>query len=314
MRIGVILPSLAVQRRDRLDLATAARHAEDAGLDSVWHGDHLSAPMPTVECMIALAVAAAATTRIAIGASVFVPAIRPLAWAAKQVASLQLISGGRLLLGVGSGGGRAQWAAAGIPFEERGDRTETALRLLPRLLAGPEADPGPVTHPAPPGAASAATPGSEVLEATLSPGVEVPPLWVGNASAVAISRAARLGDGWFPSLITPDALATGRKRLIAAASAAGRPVPAIAIGALTALGDAPGTPTRAELAAGIAASYPHAAMGAAQLPITGGPDEAADLVARYAARGATHLVTGLSGPDWRAQADLLAEVRRRTAR
>ncbi|MFI5844525.1 LLM class flavin-dependent oxidoreductase [Catenuloplanes sp. NPDC051500] len=69
MKIGVILPSLPVQHRDGLDLATAARHAENAGLDSVWHGDHLAAPMPTVECTIALAVAATATTRILIGAS-----------------------------------------------------------------------------------------------------------------------------------------------------------------------------------------------------------------------------------------------------
>ncbi len=283
----MILPSPAVQHRDGLGLAAAARHAEDAGLDSVWHGDHLATGTPTVECTIALAVAATATTRIAVGASVFVPAIRQLAWAAKLLASLQLVSGGRLLLGIGSGGGRAQWAAAGVPFEERGPRTETALRLLPHLLAGE-----PV-----------ALPGGEV---TLAPGVTVPPLWVGNASAVAIDRAARLGDGWFPSLITPEALAAGRERLVAA----GRPAPAIAIGALTALGVAPGTPTRAELAAGIA-GYRHAAPDAARLPITGGPDEAAARIAEYAAHGATHLVTGLSGPDWRTQVDLLAEVRRR---
>ncbi|GAB7044574.1 MULTISPECIES: LLM class flavin-dependent oxidoreductase [Catenuloplanes] len=288
MRIGVVLPSVEVQRRDRLDLATAARHAEDAGLDSVWHGDHLATGAPTVECTVALAVAATATHRIGIGASVFVPALRPLVWAAKAVAGLQLVSGGRLLLGVGSGGGPAQWAAAGVPFRERGPRTDTALRLLPRLLTG-----APVTLP-------------DGAPVTLAPGVRVPPLWVGNASAVAIDRAARLGDGWFPSLITPDAVAAGRERLLGTAS---RHL-TITIGAVAALGEAPGTPTRADLAAGIAAAYRHTARDAADIPLTGGPAEAADRVARYAASGATHLVAGVSGPDWRTQVDLLAEVRR----
>ncbi|WP_236667167.1 MULTISPECIES: LLM class flavin-dependent oxidoreductase [unclassified Nonomuraea] len=134
--IGVILPGVAVQRRDGLDLGAAARHAEAAGLDGVWHGDHLAVGGPTLDAPIALATAAAVTTRVRIGTSVFIPAIRPLVWAAKQIAALQHVSGGRLVLGVGSGGGPGQWAAAGIPYAERGPRTDTALELLPRLPAG----------------------------------------------------------------------------------------------------------------------------------------------------------------------------------
>ncbi|MFB9297546.1 LLM class flavin-dependent oxidoreductase, partial [Kibdelosporangium philippinense] len=136
LEIGVVLPSVAVQRAENLDLAAAARHAEDVGLASVWHGDHLAVGAPTLDCTVALTVAATSTRRIKVGASVFVPAIRPLAWAAKQIASLQYVSQGRLILGIGSGGGAKQWAAAGVPFAQRGQRTDTALRLLPRLLAG----------------------------------------------------------------------------------------------------------------------------------------------------------------------------------
>ncbi|MEU6024559.1 hypothetical protein [Micromonospora sp. NPDC047134] len=77
------------------------------------------------------------------------------------------------------------------------------------------------------------------------------------------------------------------------------------------LGDAPGIPSRTELAAGLAGAYRHTARDAEELPITGGPDEAAERLAEYAAHGANHVVIGLSGPDWRAQVDLLAEVRRR---
>lgn len=108
IKIGALLPAITQQRDQNLDLSTAARHAEAAGLDSIWHGDHLAVGMPTLDAPIALATAAAVTERIGIGASVFVPAIRPLAWAAKQVMTLQYLSGGRLLLGVGSGGGEAQ--------------------------------------------------------------------------------------------------------------------------------------------------------------------------------------------------------------
>ena len=96
LEIGVILPSVDVQRREGLDLAAAARHAEEVGLDSAWHGDHLAVGRDVLDSTVALAVAATATRRIAIGTSVFVPALRPLVWAAKQVGSLMWVSGGRL--------------------------------------------------------------------------------------------------------------------------------------------------------------------------------------------------------------------------
>jgi hypothetical protein len=101
MEIGVILPSVAVQRSEHLDLRSAARYVEDAGLDSVWMGDHLATDVATVDATIGLATAAAVTDRVAMGVSVYVPAIRPLAWAAKQVASLQYVSGERVILGIG---------------------------------------------------------------------------------------------------------------------------------------------------------------------------------------------------------------------
>ncbi|MDN3358582.1 LLM class flavin-dependent oxidoreductase [Actinomadura sp. DC4] len=290
MKIGVILPSVEVQRTQNLDLAAAARHAEQAGLDGVWHGDHLAVGMPTLDGPIALAVAAAATGRITIGASVLVPAIRPLAWAVKQVASLQYVSGGRLILGVGSGGGPAQWAAAGVAYAERGRRTDAALELLPKLLAGDRVR-------------LTGEPGQPEIEPT--PAVTPPPIWVGNASAVALRRAARLGDGWFPSLVSPQEVAAGAGRL--AGLAARRPVPVIAIGAAGALG--PGVPAREEIASGIAQAYGRPLEQVLPIPITGDPGQAAERVAAYHDAGARHLVMGISGGDWRHQCDLLAETR-----
>ncbi|WP_326829745.1 LLM class flavin-dependent oxidoreductase [Streptosporangium sp. NBC_01810] len=291
MDIGVILPGIGVQREQRLDLGTAARHAEEAGLDGVWHGDHLATGAASLDCAVALAVAATTTSRIRIGASVFVPAIRPLAWAAKQVASLQHVSGGRLVLGVGSGGGAGQWAAAGVPYGERGRRTDTALELLARLLAGETV-------------ALVDEPG----EVRLQPAVTPPPIWVGNASAVAVRRAARYGDGWFPSMIPPSEVASGRTRLAELAAAHGRPEPVVAIGATGVLGSGPGLPTRESIASGIT-GYGIPMEEAVQLPLTGKPAQVAERLAAYRDAGARHLVLGFAGGDWRDQCDLLAETR-----
>ncbi len=291
MDIGVILPSVAVQREQRLDLGTAARHAEEAGLDGVWHGDHLATGAASLDCAVALAVAAGATTRIRIGASVFVPAIRPLAWSAKQIASLQHVSDGRLVLGVGSGGGAGQWAAAGVPYGERGRRTDTALDLLPRLLAG-----------------ETVTLADEPAKVRLEPAVTPPPIWVGNASAMAVRRAARHGDGWFPSMVPPSAVASGRAVLAELAAAHGRPEPVVAVGATGVLGSAPGLPTRASIASGIT-GYGIPLEEARRLPVTGKPARAAERLAAYREAGARHVVLGFAGGDWREQCDLLAEVR-----
>ncbi|RZQ63753.1 LLM class flavin-dependent oxidoreductase [Amycolatopsis suaedae] len=290
MDIGVILPSVDAQRQQGLDLRDAARHAEAAGLDSVWLGDHLATGTPVLDSGLGLATAAAVTERVRVGISVFVPAIRPVVWAAKQIASLQYLSGGRLILGIGSGGGAEQWAAAEVPFAERGPRTDRALRLLPDLLAGK------------PTLVDGAE-GETVVE--LAPAVAVPPLWVGNHSAVARRRAVAAGDAWFPSLITAERLAAGAADL--AERSAGRAAPAIAIGGLAALGD--GVPSAAELGAGIAGAYGMPLDQAVTIPLTGTPEAAAERLAAYAAAGASHAVLGVAGPDWRRQVDLLARTR-----
>lgn len=192
------------------------------------------------------------------------------------------------MLGVGSGGGPGQWAAAGVPYGERGSRTDTALELFPRLLAGERAE-------------------VEGTPVELAPAVPMPPVWVGNASTAAIRRAARLGDGWFPSLISPGQLAEGAKRLAGLAAEHGRPAPVVAIGATGALGT--GVPSRAEIASGIAGTYGRSVEEVMDIPLTGHPQEAAEKLAAYREAGARHAVVGISGGGWRKQVELLAEVR-----
>lgn len=278
--VGVVLPSLTVQLEQRLDLRTAARHAEQAGLASIWHGDHLAIGSPVLEVMAGLATVAAVTEKISIGAGVFVPALRPLALAAQQIASVQHLSGHRLILGIGSGGGPTQWAAAGVQYAERGPRTDLALDLLPGLLAGE-----PVVID-----------GQQVV---LEPAVPRPPFWVGNASPVALRRAARAADGWFPSLIPAAEVAAGAARLTDLADTPR----VIAVGTVGALGD--NVASQRQIEGSIRANYGHAVIG---VPITGGPRQAADRLAEFHQAGAHHLVMGFSDGDWRTQCDLLAEA------
>jgi len=293
--VGVVLPPMgAAVEGGRITLQEAARHAEDVGLDSVWVGDHLATGLPSLDNAVALATVAAVTERVRVGTSVFVPALRPVAWAAKQVASLQHVAQGRLVLGVGSGGGEAQWAAAGVPYGERGRRTDTALRLLPDLLAG---RPTRLED----------EPGQPLVE--LAPAVPMPPVWVGNASPAAIRRAARFGDGWFPSLVGPTEVAAGVARLVELAEGPSQPPHTVAIGGVVALGNGPGVPKRAEIAGSIAAGYGRPEHEVADIPIVGTPVQAAEQLATYRAAGAHHAVVGIAGGDWRHQCDLLAEAR-----
>src|ERR1700761_3551980 len=135
---GVLLPTFDALRTGRPPQVTAAaRLAEESGLDGVWAGDHLWCPAPILDATSALAAAAAVTERVSIGTSVLLLGMRPLAWAAKQVATLQALSGNRLKLGVGIGGEfPSEYAAAEVPIKERGRRLDRALALLPGLLAG----------------------------------------------------------------------------------------------------------------------------------------------------------------------------------
>ncbi|TDD47020.1 LLM class flavin-dependent oxidoreductase, partial [Nonomuraea terrae] len=144
----------------------------------------------------------------------------------------------------------------------------------------------------------------------LAPAVGMPPVWVGNASAAAIRRAARLGDGWFPSLISPEEVAAGRERLADLATAHGRPTPLVAIGGTSALGAGPGVPSREEVAYGIRSAYGRSLEEALDIPLTGSPEQAAERLAAYREAGATHAIIGVAGGDWRTQVDLLAETAR----
>ncbi|MEU1961669.1 LLM class flavin-dependent oxidoreductase [Nocardia sp. NPDC019304] len=210
LEVGIILPTSTPDPARPIlgDVRAAARLAEQGGLDSVWSTDHLAASGPMLDSTVVLATAAAVTDRIRIGYGVMLLALRPAAWAAKQIATLQYVSGDRLILGVGTGNpvhGDAAWRAAGVSFAERGRRTDEALRVLPDLVAG-----RPTVLP-------------DGTEITLAPGATMPPVLVAGDAEAARRRAAAYAEGWVAIGLEPRRVGAHVTELAALAEEYDRP-------------------------------------------------------------------------------------------
>jgi probable F420-dependent oxidoreductase len=141
LRVGIQLPE--VERLVRFgELVAMARAAEEVGFDSIWLGDHLlyrgdgRPERGPWDCWTALAGLAAATERVKLGPLVACLAFHPPALLARMAATVDEISRGRLILGVGAGWNRAEFDAFGIPFDHRGARFEEAFEIVRRLLGG----------------------------------------------------------------------------------------------------------------------------------------------------------------------------------
>ena len=167
-------------------VAEIARAAEDAGFDAVFVTDHPAPPVDwldrgghhTLDPLATLAFAAAATTRLRLQTNLYVPAYRHPLLSAKAIATLDVLSGGRVVLGVGAGSLEAEFAAVGADFAGRNDVLDHALVTMKRAWLGEPVD-GTLCLPRPVQAPH-------------------PPIWVGGNSTRAIRRAVELGDGWVP--------------------------------------------------------------------------------------------------------------------
>lgn len=216
-RWGVMLPSFDPYRQGSFPLVEAARLCESLGFDSGWVGDHLAYNPPILDAACCLAAAAAVTERIWLGTGVMLLALRNPAWAAKQIATIDALAPGRVILGVGAGGeGAAEFAAAGVPLAERGRRLDESIDVVTRLLAGQEVDHGGPLIP--------------IRVPRLDPVPRrQPPLVVGGRSDAALERAARVADGWMGVWMSPDRLTAAREQLERRARAHGRPCPHVLV-------------------------------------------------------------------------------------
>lgn len=159
--------------------------AEAAGFDSVWLGEHHNNPVLYPAPLLGLAAIAARTSRVSLGTGVLLlPLYHPMC-VAEEGAMVDMISGGRLILGVGAGYAPEEFAAFGLSVRQRGSRLDEGAALLRRLWTETH-----VTHHGRYYHVEDATVGPRPVQ---QPG---PPIWFGAWTAPAIERAARLGDAW----------------------------------------------------------------------------------------------------------------------
>ena len=188
--------------------------AEQSDIDSLWFSERLSSPLPVLEPMSAMAAVAARTRRLKFGPSVLVTPFRAPVMLARELAMIDYLSGGRMLPAVGIGVEQErEFKAAGVPFRERGRRTDEAIAIMRRCWADDE-----VTF---------AGEFWQLDRVTVLPKpVQQPfPLWIGGNSEAAMRRTGRLGDGWIPSFIAPETFRIGVEKTQAFAAEAGREVP-----------------------------------------------------------------------------------------
>jgi probable F420-dependent oxidoreductase len=142
LAVGAFLPTFGGdERRSGAEVAAFARRAEELGFDSVWATDHLLHGSvfyrtPWLDPILSLTYAAAATSRVRLGTSILVMPTRHPVVLAKELSTLQALSGDRLILGVGTGWDEREFEAVGMRKAERGARTDESLDLVRRLLSG----------------------------------------------------------------------------------------------------------------------------------------------------------------------------------
>ena len=224
MRIGIsLLNNWGIE--DAEALVELGVRAEALGFDSVWTHDHVFnvghvldriGGRPYYEPLTLLSFVAARTRRVRLGTSVLVlPYHNPIRLA-KTVATLDVLSGGRVLLGIGVGAIEKEMEAMGTAFKTRGAFTDEAIAVMRALWR--EEDPrfdGTFTR-------------FEAMKFSPKPKQDIPVI-IGGVSRAAIRRAARLGDGWQPLGLSPDALAQGMAALREEAKAAGRDIAKIPV-------------------------------------------------------------------------------------
>lgn len=216
LQFGLNVSTAATEGADPVGVA---KRAEDLGFDFVSASDHLHGHGPTYEPWTLLSWVAAATSRIRVATRVLAVPYRHPAVVAKMAETLDRLSGGRLILGLGGGWSDEEFAAFGLGVRTPGQKVgglEEAIRVVRGLWSG-----GPFTF-------RGAMYETKEAELAPEPGHRIP-IWLGTYGNRALDMTGRLGDGWIPTLelAPPDRVRVMRDRVLAAARDAGRDPDAI---------------------------------------------------------------------------------------
>ena len=303
IEIGVLLPTreaIMSGRPETGSMLSMAERAETTGFDSVWIGDSITA-RPRHEPLTLLTAVAARTRRVRIGTAVLLPALRPPVVLAHIVGTLDRVSEGRLILGVGIAADapaiRKEFEAVGVPFPRRVGRFLETLAIC-RALWSKDGVSFSGAH-------------FTLQDVTVEPKPHRPggpPIWIGGSGPTALRQAARF-DAWFPTGPSVEFFSEHWPQIQEAARATGRP-PGAVIGAVyvTLALD----PNRAEAERrldGFLESYyaaPARSVRARQACYAGPMDGCVEWLQRWIDAGTSHILLRFAGGDQLAQVNAIA--------
>lgn len=295
-QVGLILPATAPDARADTALVFA-RRAEAAGLHSVWTIDRLV--FDNVESLVTLGAVAAATQRLRLGTCVLLGTLRPPALLAKMVATLDVLSGGRVHLGLGVGSRPDDFSAAGVPFAARGARLAEAIGILRQVWRGE-----PLRHQ---GRAYQLESGP-IGPRPVQPGG--PPIWLGGGAEPALRRAGRLADGYIGSSSGGiEGVRAAWRTVQEAARAAGRDPAALTLACLVwAAVDSDPDRAHARAAAYMRHYYPPSRAQVPAASLVGSPARCLEQARAYFDAGVEVLIVGPTSADPDHLNRLLGEV------
>jgi probable F420-dependent oxidoreductase len=249
--------------------------AEAWGIDSVWLSDHLIGPRQEVAVMPMMAAIAARTQRLKFGPSVMMLPLRHPITVAKEIATLDFLAQGRVIMAVGLGADEHEADAFNVPRKQRGAMTDEGIAIVRKLWAEPDVSHhGKHYH-------------FEHVTINPRPAGKID-LWVGGRSDPALRRVARLADGWFASFVTPQEFAEGQAKITEFAAAYGREHDEIEAGSIVFCHvDADGQKARRDFATFCAGNTRRPPELMLERSAVGTPEECRDMLQRYVEHGLT---------------------------
>ena len=270
------------------DLVSFVEAVDKAGFDSLWVGDHLSMPLPFFDPLLLIAQAAVVSRRMTFGTGVYLLPLRHPGPVAKQVATLDHLTEGRLIFGVGIGGEfPKEYEVSGVPIAERGARLGEGIQALRALWSGEPASFHGKHY--------------EFTNVPMQPPARQaggPPIWAGGRSDAALRRMGQLADGYLSYVVTPEMYADALRKIDLAAQEAGRTISRFGTGHLL-FARVDDSYERAldvaseSLSKRYAMDFRRAAQRYAGL---GTPQQVAEKVQKFYDSGVRHLSVDLVGP------------------
>jgi probable F420-dependent oxidoreductase len=271
------------------ELVELVELVDRSGYDSLWCGDHISFPASILDPLLQLAQAAVVSRRLLLGTAVYLLPLRHPVPVAKQVATLDHLTEGRFIFGVGVGGEFPnEYQACGVPREERGGRLAESIGLLRKLWSGEPASYSGRFY----------APFENVPLRPPARRAGGPPIWCGGRSDAALARAGRIADGWIAYVVTPDMYRAGLEKIDQAANGAGRSGVAFGTGHLL-FARIDDTYEKALEAANTTLSHRYAMdfrKATERYAALGRPEQVAERIRAFHAAGVRHIAVDLVGP------------------